>query len=99
MPSSFKKPSINQYIHINTLRLKEMKEYFCYLSSFRSIFWRNFLAGTAQGLGFILGTVAVLTIAAYVLGHILAGIPWLGDFFKYIDSWLQQNIDTYKPAP
>lgn len=83
-----------QYIHINTLRLKEMKEYFRYLSSFRSIFWRNFLAGTAQGLGFILGTMAVLTIAAYILGHILAGLPWLGEFFKNLDFWLQQNVDT-----
>lgn len=98
MTSPSRKPPVHrhEYIQVNTLRLKEMKEYFRYLSSFRSIFWRNFLAGTAQGLGFILGTVVVLSIVAYILGHILSGLPWLGEFFENFNSWLQQNVDNYK---
>lgn len=75
-----------------------MKEYFRYLSSFRSIFWRNFLAGTAQGLGFILGTVVVLTVTAYILGHVLSGLPWLGEFFGNLNFWLQQNVDKYQQS-
>ncbi|MFA5842328.1 MAG: DUF5665 domain-containing protein [Candidatus Gracilibacteria bacterium] len=99
MPPSQKAPlHKHQYIHVNTLRLKEMKEYFRYLSSFRSIFWRNFLAGTAQGLGFILGTVVVLTVTAYILGHVLSGLPWLGEFFGNLNFWLQQNVDKYQQS-
>ncbi|MBT5016632.1 hypothetical protein HN748_04920 [Candidatus Peregrinibacteria bacterium] len=85
----------NTYINVDTLKDKEIKDYFQYLSSPKSIIWNNFMAGTARGLGFILGTVAVLTIVTFIVSQILSEIPWIGELFRWLDDWLQQNIDAY----
>ncbi len=85
----------NTYINVDTLKLKDNQEYFRYLASPKSIIWTNFLAGTARGLGFILGTVAVLTIITFIVSQILSEIPWIGELFRWLDDWLQQNIEAY----
>ncbi len=85
----------NTYVNIDTLKVKEMQDYFQYLASPKSILWNNFVAGTARGLGFIIGTVAVLTIVTFVVSQILSEIPWIGELFRWLDDWLRENIDTY----
>jgi hypothetical protein len=85
----------NQYVSVDTLNAAEMKDYFKYLSSFKSIFWINFLAGTARGLGFVIGTVVVIAILTFVVSQVLSEVPWIGEMFRWLDDWLQQNLSSY----
>lgn len=68
-----------------------------YLGSPKRIFWINFLAGTGRGLGFILGTVLVITVVTFIVGQVLSDVPWIGELFRRIDDWLRQNVETYQP--
>ena len=47
---------------LEKLKRVELQEFTNYLHSPWRILWANFLAGTARGLGFILGVALVLTI-------------------------------------
>jgi len=104
MPPSKKTPSPkasraqvihNNYVSVDTLSSEEMQEYFRYLASVRTIFWTNFLAGTARGLGFVIGTVVVLALVTFIVSQVLSEIPWVGEMFRWMDDWLKQNIDSY----
>lgn len=85
----------NTYVNVNSLKADELKDFFQYLASPRSIMWTNFLAGTFRGLGFILGTVVVLAITTFIVSQVLSQIPWVGELFRWTDDWLKENIDTY----
>lgn len=56
--------------------------------------WANFLAGTARGLGFILGVGVVLTGVGFLLTKVLGQIPIVGDFFSAINVWIQETIKS-----
>lgn len=86
----------NQLKTIIKAQNHDFKNYLRYLSSPKRIFWCNMLAGTAQGLGFMVGTVVVLGVATFVIGKILAEIPWIGDFFQWMDLWLETNLKSYE---
>jgi len=66
--------------------------YVRYLSNPLNIMWRNFLVGTFQGLGFVLGTAILLTIIGFVFGNLLTQIPLLKDFSQALQVWIEQNI-------
>ena len=85
----------NHYVSVDTLQSEEMQDYFQYLSSIKQIFWTNFLAGTARGLGFVLGTVVVIALLTFIVSQVLSEIPWIGEMFRWMDDWLKQNIDSY----
>lgn len=85
----------NKYISVDTLSSSEMKDYFRYLNSPKMIFWSNFLAGTARGLGFVIGTVVVLGLVTFIISQVLVDIPWVGDLFRWLNDWLAANIDSY----
>jgi|GEM_PF-716240 hypothetical protein len=85
----------NQYISVNTMKLKEVQDYLLYVSSLKRILWINFLVGTARGLGFIVGTVIVLAVLTFFISQVLSEIPWIGESFRWLDDWLRENIDTY----
>lgn len=74
-----------------------LEDYMQYLGSPKRVFWINFLAGTGRGLGFILGTVLVITVVTFIIGQVLSDVPWIGELFRRIDDWLQQNVETYQP--
>lgn len=67
-----------------------------YYSSPWKIFFSNFLAGTAYGLGFIIGAAVLITVIAYILGHILVNIPIVGQFFAWLNDWLAVNLQSYQ---
>lgn len=73
-----------------------LQEYCAYLNKPGRIFWTNFLAGTARGLGFLIGATLVLILGAFVLEKILSSIPIVGNFFTWLDLWLKENLDSYK---
>jgi hypothetical protein len=85
----------NTYISVDTLKDGDIKDYIQYLASPKTILLNNFMAGTARGLGFIVGTVIVLTLVTFLVSQILAEIPWMGELFRWLDDWLRANIDTY----
>jgi len=85
----------NHYTNVDLLKGKELQEYVAYLSSPRRIFFVNFLSGTAKGLGFVVGTVLVLALVTFIVSRVLVEIPWMGELFRSVDVWLQNNLDTY----
>lgn len=76
-------------IHLNLEDERLFKRALTYLGHPGSIMWRNFLAGTFNGLGFMLGTALVLTLVGYVLGLLHNSIPFLNSF----DLWYQEQVE------
>lgn len=72
---------------------KDFKDYVKYLTNPWQIFWRNFLAGTAQGVGILLGTALFLTILGYITNKIMGELPFFSDFAQAINVWLQTTLD------
>ncbi len=72
---------------------REFKDYVKYLTSPWQIMWRNFLAGTAQGVGILLGTALFLTILGYITNKIMGELPFFSDFAQAINVWLQTTLE------
>lgn len=84
---------------LEKLKRVELQEFTNYLSTPWRILWANFLAGTARGLGFIIGVALVLTIVGFIATKILSQIPVVGEFFQAINHWIQQTINESRNAP
>ena len=63
-----------------------LREYTTYLSSPFRIFWSNFLAGTARGLGFMFGATVLAVVVLYLIGHYLANLPFVNDFMEWLQN-------------
>lgn len=76
--------------HVDFLVDKERQfiRYVKYLSNPWSIAWRNFLVGTFQGVGFVLGSAVFLALVGFVTTQILGEIPFFSDFAEAINVWL-----------
>ena len=78
---------------LEKLKRVELQEFTNYLHSPWRILWAKFLAGTARGLGFILGVALVLTIVGFILTRVLSQIPVVGEFFQAVYVWIQSAIN------
>lgn len=74
----------------------ELEQFTNYLHSPWRIMWANFLAGTARGLGFLIGAAIVIAIAGIIMTKVLAQIPVVGEFFQAVNLWIQDAIDKAK---
>lgn len=74
---------------LEKLKRTELQEFTNYLSSPWRILWANFIAGTARGLGFLIGVALILTVVGFVITKILSQIPLVGDFFQAVNIWIQ----------
>lgn len=72
---------------------KELHQYIKYLSHPWHIMWRNFLAGTFHGLGFILGTALFLAILGFILNKVLGELPFFSDLAEAINVWLETTLE------
>ncbi len=81
---------------LEKLKRVELQEFTNYLHSPWRILWANFLAGTARGLGFIIGVAVVVTVVGFIVSRILSHIPVVGEFFQAVNFWIQQAISQYK---
>jgi hypothetical protein len=63
-----------------------LQEYVTYLSSPLKVFGMNLFAGIARGLGFVLGATVVVAVLVFIIGKFLAGIPFVGAFFEWINA-------------
>lgn len=73
---------------------KRFKAYVNYLSNPWHVAWRNFLAGSFHGVGFILGTALFLTVAGWVLNGVLGEIPFFSDVTQAINVWLESTLEN-----
>ena len=97
LPSLFKKNGSGKVIATIDLKVdseKDFRNYLKYLSHPFHIMWRNFLAGTFHGLGFILGTALFLTLLGYILNSILGELPFFSDLAEAINIWLQSTLEN-----
>ena len=79
---------------LEKLKRVELQEFTNYLHSPWRIFWANFLAGTARGLGFLIGAALILTIVGLLITKILGNIPIVGEFFQAVNVWIQSAISN-----
>lgn len=95
IPTKNKKEQL-QAAHVDLYIHKEadFRKYLLYLSHPLHIMWRNFLAGTFQGLGFVLGTAFFLALISFVLQQILGEIPFFSDFARALQLWLENNLQS-----
>ena len=77
---------------MDTMTKAGIKEYWTYLSSPKRVFVTNFFAGIARGLGIVLGATVVVSIVVFILGRVLGEIPIVGDFFQWLNSFLEDAI-------
>lgn len=77
---------------LEKLKRVELQEFTNYLRSPWRILWANFLAGTARGLGFLLGATIVITALGLLITQILGNIPVVGDFFRAVNQWIQETV-------
>ena len=75
-------------VHFNLEKEQEFSSFIRYLSHPISIAWRNFLAGTFQGLGILFGTAIFLSILTFILKQVLGEIPFFSDFAVAIQAWM-----------
>lgn len=62
--------------------------YVRYLRSPWRIWWSNFLAGLARGLGFVIGATVLVSLFIYLFVQVLVSLPWVGDSFQ----WVSDNV-------
>lgn len=77
---------------LEKLKRVELQEFTNYLHNPWRIFWANFLAGTARGLGFLIGAALVITVAGLLITKILGNIPVVGEFFQAVNVWIQNAL-------
>ena len=73
------------------LRERELELFTTYFEKPWKIFFINFFAGTAKGLGFFLGAAIVIAILTYFLSQFLSEVPYFGDFFENASEWLKST--------
>lgn len=79
-------------VHFNLEKEQEFSKFVRYLSHPISIAWRNFLAGTFQGLGILFGTAIFLSVVTFILKQVLGEIPFFSDFATAIDAWMSSVL-------
>lgn len=83
---------------VNKLSKVGLEEYATYLQHPWRIVWSNLLAGTARGLGFLLGAAIVIAIISYLM-TLLVDLPVIGEFFQNLNDFLETNSDVYSAGP
>lgn len=68
--------------------IKKKHESGLYQAKTWGILWRNFLAGTSYGVGFLLGTALFITITTSIVHQIMGKIPFFSDLAQAIDVWI-----------
>lgn len=59
-----------------------------YIGSKKKIFWMNFFAGVARGLGVIIGMTVVIAILVWILSY-LVNFPLIGQYFLELKTLLE----------
>ncbi len=98
MPKKTKKKSepAPRVAHVDFFVEKERTfvKYVKYLSNPLHIMWRNFLVGTFQGVGFVIGTALFLAFIGVFTAKVLGHIPFFSDFADAVSIWLENTLES-----
>lgn len=78
---------------VKVLNAADVVEFLEYLKSGRRVFWVNFRAGVAKGLGVTVGMTLVLGIIVWVL-TMLVDLPLVGEYFQEAQSYLTEYAEN-----
>ena len=78
---------------IKTFEAAGVVEYLEYLKSGKRVFWVNFKAGIAKGLGLTVGMTVVLGIIVWIL-TMLINLPIVGDYFAQAKDHVTEYADS-----
>ena len=78
---------------VKVLNAADVVEFLEYLKSGRRIFWVNFRAGVAKGLGVTVGMTVILGILIWVL-TMLVDLPLVGEYFQDAQSYVTEYAEN-----
>lgn len=80
-----------------------LAEYVLLMQNPKRLVWLNFLAGTARGVGLVVGGslfgVVLLYVTIMILRyafHHVGGLPWVGNELAQGLQWMLTVVDNYK---
>ena len=78
---------------VKVLNAADVVEFLEYLKSGKRVFWVNFRAGVAKGLGVTVGMTVILGILIWVL-TMLVDLPLVGEYFKDAQSYVTEYAEN-----
>lgn len=78
---------------IKTFEAAGIIEYLEYLQSGKRLFWTNFKAGVAKGLGITVGATVVLAILVWFLAKLVA-LPVVGEYFAQAEDFIEEFMEA-----
>jgi len=78
---------------IKTFEAGGVVDYLEYLKSGKRVFWVNFRAGVAKGLGLTVGMTVVVGIVVWIL-TMLINLPIVGEYFADAKEYVTQYADS-----
>lgn len=78
---------------IKTFEAAGVVDYLEYLKSGKRVFWVNFKAGIAKGLGVTVGMTVVLAIIVWIL-TMLINLPIVGEYFAQAKDHVTEYADS-----
>lgn len=90
--SSKPKASLDKDL-VSVFQAAGVVDYLEYLKSGKRIFWVNFKAGIARGLGMTIGMTVILGIFIWVL-TMLVDLPLVGEYFEQAKVFVTEYVDN-----
>ena len=78
---------------VKALNAADVVEFLEYLKSGKRVFWVNFKAGVAKGLGVTVGMTLILGVIAWVL-TMLVDLPLVGEYFEDAKSYVTEYAEN-----
>ena len=78
---------------IKTFEAAGVVDYLEYLKSGKRVFWVNFKAGIAKGLGVTIGMTVVLGLVVWIL-TMLINLPIVGQYFGEAKEYIPEYADS-----
>jgi hypothetical protein len=78
---------------VKVLNAADVVEFLEYLKSGKRVFWVNFRAGVAKGLGVTVGMTVILGILIWVL-TMLVDLPLVGEYFQDAQSYVTEYAEN-----
>ena len=78
---------------VKVLNAADVVEFLEYLKSGKRVFWINFKAGVAKGLGVTMGMTVVIGLLVWVL-TMLVDLPLVGEYFKDAQSYVTEYAEN-----
>ena len=78
---------------VKVLNAADVVEFLEYLKSGKRVFWVNFRAGVAKGLGVTMGMTVILGILVWVL-TMLVDLPLVGEYCKDAQSYVTEYAEN-----